>query len=233
MKSKTSGIIKHIAPESKIQLVNCELSPYFTLLHSSSLDICAIDAYILWSLSFSPLPHARLPFSLKCTRLRHFLLSFGGLGHFVIMWSSDPHLKQSSWDLRSEDPVCSNLGNALDVDLMITWSQNVPSHQKVMRNGEGKYVLMKKVIMHATTAKIVMTIRYTHLWHECLAMTNTKVKSMVTVCNWPIGFWIQEQRAIWRRKLRISFQDHYPIRINTLKLRTDITSRRNKKDKYE
>ena len=25
---------------------------------------------------------------------------------------------------------------------------------------------MKKVIVHATTAKITMTIRYTHLWHE-------------------------------------------------------------------
>ena len=43
--------------------------------------------------------------------------------------------------------------------------------------------LMKKVIVHATTAKIMMTIRYTHLWHECLAMTNAKVKIMVTVCN--------------------------------------------------
>ena len=42
---------------------------------------------------------------------------------------------------------------------------------------------MKKVIVHATTAKIMMTIGYTHLWHECLAMTNVQVKSMVTVCN--------------------------------------------------
>ena len=35
---------------------------------------------------------------------------------------------------------------------------NVPSHQKIMRNGESKYALMKKVIVHVTTAKITMTI---------------------------------------------------------------------------
>ena len=54
----------------------------------------------------------------------------------------------------------------------------------------------EKLIMHATTAKIMMTIRYTHLWHKCLVMTNAKVESMVTVRNLPIGFWIREQRAI-------------------------------------
>ena len=43
-----------------------------------------------------------------------------------------------------------------------------------MKNGESKYILMKKVIVHATTAKIIVTIRYMHLWHECLAMTNRK-----------------------------------------------------------
>ena len=93
MKSITSGVIWHVAPESKIQLVNCELSPYFTLLCSSSLDIRAIDAYILWSLLSFPLLHARLPFSFKRTFFRRFSLSFGSLGHFAIMWSSDPHLK--------------------------------------------------------------------------------------------------------------------------------------------
>ena len=93
MKSETSGVIWHIAPESKIQLVNCELSPYFSLLRSSLLDIRAIDVYILWSSSFSPLSHARLTFSLKRTCLRRFSLSFGDLGHSAIMWSSDPQLK--------------------------------------------------------------------------------------------------------------------------------------------
>ena len=76
-----------------------------------------------------------------------------------------------------------HLGNALDVDMRITLSQNVPSHQNIMINEKSKYVLMKKVIVHATTVKITMTIRYTHLWHEFLAMTNVQVKSMVTVRN--------------------------------------------------
>ena len=93
IKSVTSGAMWHVSPESKIQLVNCELSPYFTLLRSSSLDICVIDAYILWSSLSSPLLHARLPFSLKRTCFLQFSLSFGGLGHFAIMWSSDTHLK--------------------------------------------------------------------------------------------------------------------------------------------
>ena len=77
--------------------------------------------------------------------------------------------------------VC--LGNDLDVDLKITLLQNVPSHQKIIKNGKGKYVLMEKVIVHVTTAKIMMTGIYTHLWHECLAMTDAKLKSMVTVRN--------------------------------------------------
>ena len=75
------------------------------------------------------------------------------------------------------------LGNALDVDLNITLSQNVPSHQKITINGEGKYVLMKKVIVYVTTAKVTTTIRYMHIWHECLVMTNAKVKNMMTVRN--------------------------------------------------
>ena len=34
---------------------------------------------------------------------------------------------------------------------------------------------MKKVIMHATKAKIIMTVRYMHIWNECLAMTNGNI----------------------------------------------------------
>ena len=43
--------------------------------------------------------------------------------------------------------------------------------------------------------------------------------------------WILDSGATchMNQKFRISFQDHQRIRINTLKLRTDITSRRNKK----
>ena len=55
-----------------------------------------------------------------------------------------------------------HLRNALDVDLKVTLLQNFLSHQKIMKNGESKYVLIKKLIAHAATAKITMTIRYTH-----------------------------------------------------------------------
>ena len=48
----------------------CQMTPYYSLLRSPLLDIRVIDAYILWSLLFSPLSHARLPFSFKCTCFR-------------------------------------------------------------------------------------------------------------------------------------------------------------------
>ena len=51
----------------------------------------------------------------------------------------------------------------LDVDLKITLLQNVQIHQSKMRNVEIKYVLMKKVIVHATTARITVTKRYMHI----------------------------------------------------------------------
>ena len=62
MKSETSGVMWHVAPEYKIQLVNCKLSPYFSLERSPLLYIRAIDAYILWSSLSSPLSHAQLTF---------------------------------------------------------------------------------------------------------------------------------------------------------------------------
>ena len=34
---------------------------------------------------------------------------------------------------------------------------------------------MKRLILHATTAKIIVTTRYMHLWNECLAMKNGKI----------------------------------------------------------
>ena len=79
MESETSGVIWHVAPEFKIQLVNLELSPYFTLLRSSFLDIHAIDAYILWSSLFSPLLHARLPFLLN-------VLAFAVYHYLLVDW---------------------------------------------------------------------------------------------------------------------------------------------------
>ena len=80
------------------------------------------------------------------------------------------------------------LGNALDVDLNISLLQNFQSHQKIIKNGESNYVLIKKEIVHATTAKITVTKRYMHLSHVCLEMTNVQVKIMVAVRNRPIGF---------------------------------------------
>ena len=83
----------HVSPESKIQLVNCELSPKFPLGHSSLLYMRAIYAYIFWSLLFLLLLHARLPLSFKRTCLFRFSLSFGGFVNFEIRLSSDPHQK--------------------------------------------------------------------------------------------------------------------------------------------
>ena len=79
------------------------------------------------------------------------------------------------------------LGNALDADLKIILSQNVPSHLKTVRKDASLKNLRKKVIVHATTSMMTMTIRYMNLWHECLVMTKAKVKTMVTVCNWSIA----------------------------------------------
>ena len=81
--------------------------------------------------------------------------------------------------------------------------------------------------------KITVTKRYMHLWHVCLVMINILVNILVTDRNWPIGFWIIDQRATWHQRFRILFQVCYKIRINTLKLRTDIMSWQNKTDKYE
>ena len=100
IKSETSSILWHVTPESKIQLVNYKLSPKFPLGNSSLPDMRAIDAYIFCSLLFLLLLHARLPFSLKLTCFRRFLSCFCGFGHFVIRWSSDPHLKHF-WGVRS------------------------------------------------------------------------------------------------------------------------------------
>ena len=65
VESETSGVMWHVAPESKIQLVNYELSPKFPPGHLSLPDIHAIDAYIFWSLLFLTFLHAQLPFLIK------------------------------------------------------------------------------------------------------------------------------------------------------------------------
>ena len=93
IRSETSSVMWHVAPESKIQMVNFELSPKFPLGLLSLLDMRAIDAYIFWSLLFSLLLCAQLPCLLKRTCFRQFLFSFGGFGHLAIRWYSDPNLK--------------------------------------------------------------------------------------------------------------------------------------------
>ena len=93
IKYETSGVMWHVDLESKIQLVNCKLSPKFPLGKFSLSDIIAIDASIFWSLLFSPLYHARFTFSLKRTFFCLFVLSFGGFRNFEIRLSSDLHLK--------------------------------------------------------------------------------------------------------------------------------------------
>ena len=52
-----------------------------------------------------------------------------------------------------------------------------------MRNGESKNDLMKKLIVHATIAKITVNKIYMHLWHVFLVMTNVLVEILVTVSN--------------------------------------------------
>ena len=70
-----------------------------------------------------------------------------------------------------------------DMDLKIILSQNVPSHLKTVRKDASLTNLRKKVIVRATTAMTTMTLRYTHLWHECLMMKNAKINIMTIVCN--------------------------------------------------
>ena len=109
IKSETSGVIWHVAPESKIQLVNCGMLPKFPLGNLLLLDKRAIDAYIFWSLLFSPFLHAWLPFSFKCTWFCRLSFSFGGFGHFSIRWYWDRHIKHfrgvRSVHLLSESPA--------------------------------------------------------------------------------------------------------------------------------
>ena len=104
MKPETYGIIWHVVLESKIQLVNCKLSPKYLIGLLSLSDINAIDAYIFWSLLLSPLLDyfcdARLTLSPKRTCFLRFSFSLGGFGNLESSWSSDPCLKHL-WVVRS------------------------------------------------------------------------------------------------------------------------------------
>ena len=65
-------------------------------------------------------------------------------------------------------------------DPLITKFPKPPKDNEKHKN---KYVLIKKVIVHATTAKITVNKRYMHLWHLCLVIMNVQVEILVTVCN--------------------------------------------------
>ena len=69
--------------------------------------------------------------------------------------------------------------------------QNVQSYQKIIKNGKNKYVLMKKVILHAKTAKITVNKIYMPLSHVCLALTNVQVKIwwQFAIDQLEFGFW--------------------------------------------
>ena len=58
---------------------------------------------------------------------------------------------------------------------------------KYNRKPQNQVNLMKNVIVHATTAKIIVTKRYMHLCHAWLVMTNVLVKILLTVQNLTIG----------------------------------------------
>ena len=112
IKYETCGVIWHVAPESKIQSANYELSLKYLLGLLLLSDKRAIDAYIFWSLFIYPLFHyfcvARLTFSLRHTCFHRFSFALGGFGHLEMRWSSDPHLKHlldvRSVHLLSESP---------------------------------------------------------------------------------------------------------------------------------
>ena len=75
------------------------------------------------------------------------------------------------------------LVNALDEDLKIILSQNVPSHVKTVRRDASLTNLRKKAVVQKTTVMMMMTLKYRHLWHECLMMTYVKTKIMAIVRN--------------------------------------------------
>ena len=133
----------------------------------------------------------------------------GGVNHSQKNVSKGSDTKRKNLErvvIRSTDKRNGCLENILDVDLKITSLQNVQIHQRKMINGEIKYVLMKKVILHAETVRITMNKKCMHIWHVCLVMTNILVEILVTVRNWPIGFWIMGQCATWHQRFHILFQ---------------------------
>ena len=167
---------------SQIASHQAELRREETFTDQKSLNISSLQTYYLnlySSSGFGRNSERAHAVQTKCTFC-------GGTNHSAKNASKGLERKRKNLMrlmLRTIDERNVRFGNALDVDLKITLSQNVQSHQKIMKNGEIKYILMKKVIVRATTEKITVTKRYMHLWHVCLAMKNVLVNILVTVRN--------------------------------------------------
>ena len=101
IKSEISGVMWQVAPESKIQLVSCELSQKSLLGMSILENIYAIDAYILCDSFLSVLLSNVLSIFVDMyERVLGFYVfqwtlfsELSGFLQFVMKWSSAPHLK--------------------------------------------------------------------------------------------------------------------------------------------
>ena len=65
-------------------------------------------------------------------------------------------------------------------DHLIVICPNPPKDSEKRRKSENP---RKRVIVHVTTEMMTMTLKYTHIWHKCLMMTNAKIKIMAIVRN--------------------------------------------------
>ena len=59
------------------------------------------------------------------------------------------------------------IGNGIDAGPKIILSQNVPNHLKTVRKDASLTKLRKMAIVRKATAMMTMTLKYTHLCHEC------------------------------------------------------------------
>ena len=76
--------------KSNWSISNCPILLTFTFV--IAIHSCHRCVYLIVIVIFSVIA-CTITSSLKRTRLRRFSFYFGGLGHFAIMWSLDPHLK--------------------------------------------------------------------------------------------------------------------------------------------
>ena len=89
MKSETSVVIRHVATKSK---PNWSIANYHHTLHFCAIHLCHRWVYLMVIVIFAVVA-CTITFFIKTYLIFCFSLSFGGLGNFAIMWSSDPHLK--------------------------------------------------------------------------------------------------------------------------------------------